>query len=714
MAKIFKLDHHGDFYNQNELEATYYDKNEANQEFVTESELAVQAAASVLETPEVISNYDSLDILDCKVFHVGSWRFTANASYMVEQVPQGKFLGQFARHGDVVGDNGDWYYEDESTYFYEITDSVTGANKRIYRAGSREMPGLVAFVVTSTRIILLDVTSAIPEMWMEVQSSGDTLGFAPNNGTSQLFTSCDFAGSRLVVGTSGLGVWICDFAEDTAYNISAARPYSRRIDHIANRNSDVDLWEVVNGATLPSSNVTDVDALVYEFETNKNVFGVQIPTVGVVTTDGAYIIESNQSNVIVSANPSATNTYSYVTFANDNLLVATVTDLDTIRVFDTSNMDLLGTYFTNSGSTNTWPLSSDLNTIDYAYNDISTSSDNLVLTGNSKGLNLWRVGTDEDDIIQACITTTYNTGWIKGNTLGIWMADSEEGDIFGPSTIADRSGRSGLDMEVLGGLTRAPVTPGSDIVSYSAYTDQDYAATGVGFNAFGASGDFYIMGWISGTRDSSIQYFLGKTSDLGSQETSSALSITQRGNDATPDANKVVVQIGTGTGSATFDVMSNTVIQNTVWYQIIVQRKNGVIELYINGDFEDSRAGAPSLAASDHRLTLGRIGFATAAPTAQYSKSPQALWRVGTDTSFTQEEITSIYRDEKNMFVNTSQSLLPGPSTEVQSVSFDDERKTYVVSTQDGISTFQQLSRIDIDQGNGPVGVYNGIIVSSG
>jgi hypothetical protein len=145
-----------------------------------------------------------------------------------------------------------------------------------------------------------------------------------------------------------------------------------------------------------------------------------------------------------------------------------------------------------------------------------------------------------------------------------------------------------------------------------------------------------------------------------------------------------------------------------LWNQIVLLRKSGMLNMYINGvktgygdqvfDYNMSNPGA--------RLFIGNR-FTPSDPSA--FNGSIALARISA-TAPTPEQIAKIYRDEKVLFTDGAQATLYGTSDAVTALAYDDSEQLLHVGTASGRSDFRGLARVN----NTTTAISNSISAAEG
>jgi len=230
---------------------------------------------------------------------------------------------------------------------------------------------------------------------------------------------------------------------------------------------------------------------------------------------------------------------------------------------------------------------------------------------------------------------------------------------------------------VNGTITREPVAPGADLVTYSGFSASNYLEQPYNPDLDFGTGDFCVMGWVT----------LGDATQRIIQRSDNGSGVGTNGSWAVL-ANSGKWQFQTALG---LDDSGVAYVEGSPQF-VCVTVSGGVLQYYVNGvkisthtkAYNFNGTGAP-------KLYLG---------TGRFSGSPanvvlgnMALWRIS-GTAPTAEQIAKIYNDEKVLFQENAQATLYGSSDAVTALAHDPVTDLLHVGTSDGRSVFQGLRRV--------------------
>jgi hypothetical protein len=248
---------------------------------------------------------------------------------------------------------------------------------------------------------------------------------------------------------------------------------------------------------------------------------------------------------------------------------------------------------------------------------------------------------------------------------------------------ANVGGVNGLSsgLAVYGTITRSAVATGADLVAYSGFSANNFLRQPYNSDMEFGTGDFYMMAWIKSTDSTNNQKII--TRDLNSTSRLQLYTAGTKMQIYTEDA-----------GSASY-LNSTSNFTTGEWICVIVGRKSGTLQMYVNGEFE-SGTGSNTNIARDLSFGAGtdmEIGRSNTGTT-NYFRGSIALARVGGGFP-SSEQIKKMYNDEKHLFRENAKATLYGSSNAVTGLAHDDSTDSLHVGTSAGRSEFQGLCRIN-------------------
>jgi hypothetical protein len=296
----------------------------------------------------------------------------------------------------------------------------------------------------------------------------------------------------------------------------------------------------------------------------------------------------------------------------------------------------------------------------------------------------WTSATTQEVFFTAVEATTYIELYALGGA-GEWVefdnASVTEGD-------ADRSIVAN-PLELFGTIIKTPVSAGADLVAYSGFSPSNYLAQPYNSALDFGTGDFSFICWFN------FQNAGGGTQFITRGSLSSGLAIW-----SAADLQYVAVFIG-GQQSVT----GNGVYQNNVWSQLVVQRVNGTVGMYINGrsvhqSFNPANASGSTPATYSDATGNGSPRF--------------ALMRLSS-TTLSEVQIAKMYNDEKHLFQDNAKATLYGTSDSVTALAYDEDTQLLHVGTSSGRSVFDGLRRVDntTTAVSATISAANGLVVEN-
>ncbi len=258
---------------------------------------------------------------------------------------------------------------------------------------------------------------------------------------------------------------------------------------------------------------------------------------------------------------------------------------------------------------------------------------------------------------------------------------------------------NGNGLQVFGTVTKNPVATGADLVGYGSFGTGSYLKQPYNSDLDFGTGDFCIMGWCT-PEGSGSRYIL----DGRNSESSSDGFILYRASNG--GFQLTTYDAGAGTG-----VLTNTqaYLNSTRWTFVTALRRNGILEIYVNGKLDNTNNSTVRNVDGSERKTT----FGISVPLHSYHVWPGslALWRISA-TAPSAAQIAKIYEDEKVLFQENAKATLYGSSDAVTALAYDDTTELLHVGTSGGRSVFQGLRRVDntTDAVGAAISASNGLV----
>ena len=258
---------------------------------------------------------------------------------------------------------------------------------------------------------------------------------------------------------------------------------------------------------------------------------------------------------------------------------------------------------------------------------------------------------------------------------------------------------NGNGLQVFGTVTKSAVATGADLVAYSGFSSSNYLQQPYNSDLDFGTGDFCAMGWCTPEGVGSRYIFDGRDS-----ESSPDGFILYRASNG--GFQLTTYDAGAGTGVLT---NTQTYLSSTQWTFVTALRRNGVLEIYVNGKLDNTNSGTVRNVDGSSRKTT----FGISVPLHSYHvwDGSLALWRMSATTP-SPEQIKKIYEDEKVLFQENAQATLYGSSDAVTALAYDDTTELLHVGTSAGRSSFQGLRRVDntTDAITAAISASNGLV----
>lgn len=243
---------------------------------------------------------------------------------------------------------------------------------------------------------------------------------------------------------------------------------------------------------------------------------------------------------------------------------------------------------------------------------------------------------------------------------------------------ADRSVKS-QSLRIFGNITKAPVAPGAELVSYSGFAPGNYLEQPYSADLDFGTADFYFMGWVLRETDVDV-VVICRTSPSFSGGFAQII-LTPEGYTA--------FSVGPGI-DALQSVFSTAPIKNGAWNFVCGVRSAGMIYTYVNG----ALSGEPTHAnvSMSNPTAVSRFGVRQ---DGYYQPCKLALIRAGAGAP-TADQIAQIYREELAMFQPGAKCALYGTDQAVGGIAYDDSTNLLHATTYSGYrSAFCGLVRAE-------------------
>jgi trimeric autotransporter adhesin len=351
-------------------------------------------------------------------------------------------------------DGGAWRKRTQNTSWYnETLDTAT-------RGSRKEFPAVAVIVIETLKITIYDGDDPSLPMWMVFAVSGSTSNLTWLGRTNIVFSSVTMRDGILAFGSNGdgdsRGLHLAYFVSDRLAKIGNNYAYNSGFADgfgLVDRNSGSTAVRGTANAIV-NSTVNDVAMTVLPNAPIDAATGLPVPTIAVATAGGVSVIKDDGTVADITSS-SGSYTYSFnVAFDGLNLVMqlgAAVPQYpgSYIYVFDgIPASDTVITLNTKTGSTVS-PRAF------YSYNSNSLYYD-LPLAGSNalygspdlyannvfNGLNNGIVYLDENPTtptegMVAYTTSTYNTGWMVGDTKLATLSDTDDTNVTGSQLVTN-------------------------------------------------------------------------------------------------------------------------------------------------------------------------------------------------------------------------------------------------------------------------------------
>mgnify|MGYP001169100407 CR=1 FL=1 len=242
-------------------------------------------------------------------------------------------------------------------------------------------------------------------------------------------------------------------------------------------------------------------------------------------------------------------------------------------------------------------------------------------------------------------------------------------------------------LGVQGTLTRSPVATGAELMGYSGWSGSNYLkshfhqGSGSGSTEDYVGGDFSVILWWKPTSVSQIQVLWSIRNPDSSGDHWVQLHFSNSNES---------LNLGEDDTSAFSYSRNYAGISVNHWNCIVAARKNGMLQLFVNGVLKGSGASNKSPV-----FGLGHYHFIGAHYDTAYPVSGSlALFRYSLSAP-TYDQVKQIWQDERKLFQPNAKCTLFGTSSDVNDIAYDSSTEILHAGTSSGRSEFQGLARIN-------------------
>jgi trimeric autotransporter adhesin len=351
-------------------------------------------------------------------------------------------------------DGGAWRKRTQNTSWYnETLDTST-------RGSRKEFPAVAVIVIETLKITIYDGDDPSLPMWMVFAVSGSTSNLTWLGRTNIVFSSVTMRDGILAFGSNGdgdsRGLHLAYFVSDRLAKIGNNYAYNSGFADgfgLVDRNSGSTAVRGTANAIV-NSTVNDVAMTVLPNAPIDAATGLPVPTIAVATGGGVSVIKDDGTVVDITSS-SGSYTYSFnVAFDGLNLVMQLgaanpQSPGSYIYVFDgVPASDTVITLNTKTGSTVSPRAFYSYNSNSLYYdlplagsNALYGSPDlyaNNVFNGRNNGIvYLDENPTTPTEGMVAYTTSTYNTGWMVGDTKLATLSDTDDTNVTGSQLVTN-------------------------------------------------------------------------------------------------------------------------------------------------------------------------------------------------------------------------------------------------------------------------------------
>ena len=346
-------------------------------------------------------------------------------------------------------DGGAWRKRTQHTSWYKEKLNTTTRGSR------KEFPAVAVIVVESTKVTIYDGDDPDMPMWMVFNAVGDAFSSHGYIAATTSISTAQALNGQIVIGSfSGFGIFVIDFLKETSECLRFSDEAGLRGLHtnvgIVNRNTAIGEHQGTC-RRLVGNDVHDLDMTVLPNAPIDYATGLPIPTIAVAcanaTQSGISVIKDAGDVVDITSTNSTYNYWDKVKFTKNNKLIIqanyqnTSNQLTHIVDFPTADVSannvnaryaaLNGRYYHGDSCTPRLSVSS------FKPYVVPMQTDSIAFGHRQDhfgGLNLIAEEPETQsgqtsDSAMCYITSSFNSGWMVGNTKLATLSSTDVGDI---------------------------------------------------------------------------------------------------------------------------------------------------------------------------------------------------------------------------------------------------------------------------------------------
>ena len=537
------------------------------------------------------------------------------------------------------------------------------------RGGRREFPSVALIVADDDGVTIYDGDDPSLPAWLVANVGGESSspnkmtalggGTIGNIGSAFALNGRIYLGGASGTGSQALLVW--NFVEDYFGNYGDGAGRGGRAGTIAERNTQV----IVDGTfgTIANNTVNDVAAKIVE-GSEIGALGLPIPTVAVATDGGVSVIHPNGDVYDIAGTGQTHDDIHDVFFTDDGMVgysfeasgsvthpwgvglrklpfsdetiggYNNATNLERYNPIVNGNVSGLTTQATEYNSSNS------------ALNAVTPTGKNGLAIGYGDRLSIVkRNPANMEEGAVAYVTSSYNTGYMLGD-IRLAVAAIKNATVTAYDETGNFGDRSvkGNTLTNSGTITCTPVATGAEAYGLSGFDASNYLSRATDTDFDFGTGDFSVMFWIKSTASGTHEDLIARADSSGAEAGDWLISKV-----ASDD-----FQFYRHNGSSWVGIVTSTVGVDNTWQQVVVCRRGGSVQIYVNGKLSASASSSASLTPSGgSAFSIGRrLDSSHPATSASFS-----LVRISATTP-TPQQVKEMYEAEKPLFRAGAKCLL--------------------------------------------------------
>ena len=592
------------------------------------------------------------------------WKKVHGRSWQTEIRSSGKYLGIYNGNSSAItanpdAVNGDYYYWSNGNIFREFTDIDNGIVEERFRFGKENFPQQTMLLIYERDIIIMDNDGATPTPWMFIRDTNLPGVTGTFWNVARFPETADIQNGVLVLGFStgngqnAEGLLIFDFLDDQKFKLRTSTSSTRGLA-ISGTDDDVLPKEWILSNYLLNHNILKVKLFTHP-DGIPDRYGRVLPTLYAANISGldeirfgTSIAQAQVYNKIIG-----NNIINSIDVTRDYVVTASNTTLSVFKHYNANDLNINSrAYFLNVVSEPFLRLGN--------INNIRIENENTVVIAATTGVTRVQLA----DTREECIVDNIDDDGITYGSNGYTKVNINSSATLPNTTTSAFPNNGGtVDVNIVGTINSLEVAPGAELHGFSQFSRTDYLE-GTLDSPIGTQ-DFMVEMWINSSQFGNELFTIGDVTTTNPSDTFHCYKNGANGDIAIVDA-------------ATFR-NTGTSIPNTNNH-IVIRRKNGILNIFKNGDLDYTVASTSNLTNPYFRVGAGFFGPLN-------SVDSFLTFKIDVGKTPTITEIKESYDRSKSLFIQNAKCLLSPSRNTVTDVDVDKINGITLVSQPNGINS---------------------------